>query len=916
MKMLRRAALAAVLSTILAAPAIAAVPGTTLLEGVLHATGGGPAADGDYKFTFSVYGAQSGGTAAWTEKDVSIKVTGGRFAYALGSTNKIDAAKVNALPGAWLGIAVGADPELPRQPLHSAVFAMHAKSAGSLTCTDCVGKDAISNGSITSAKVQFAYAKAADGIKGGPAADLKCTGCVSVSEIKWDGAVNMAGQALTAGKITSAGDIVAGGVVAGKQFVGDGSKLTGINIPAGSCPQGQAVVGIEADGKLKCASSGIAPDNLNEVSNDLLTNQFTDTIPGPGIDITDNNPSGVLSTIDFPDIGIAQDIQINLTLENSEINEITAFLFPPNAPVLPADRKDLVTSYPAKPTIDGTKYPHYLLHRKTGSKGAKIDTTYPAKTKPVAGDIHKDWIGKNPKGQWRLLVVDSKYLNNQKDGKIVKWSISLKTLSNKKVAVQGNAYVGGTLWGTDNGHGVPGGDVQIGGGVKIGHSLTKCDGTKLGSLRFHPVRGLQACTESHKRTDNSVTYHWTAARAAPVMWSGGCNTHYGNSSSWRNYCLDEQEINNAAEYFDVHPNGTITIKISGYYRLNFHTIQHGCHAKRLEVQVNGQNRYYVHNDVTGHEGHRWQDAIVDFFFPYKAGDTVVLRTHSGNCNPYGYHNWDYGRHSRFEFHYEGPLAVGGTFTKPQGETCNDIKTRWPESQDGLYWIDPDGASGKDKPMEVYCDMTTDGGGWTLAAWMPRTPNHGNLPDLRCGGGWWWDARTRNEEAALPAVNLARKSKEILFSRSGLEQKTGNIMTYDVVTKFPIPKPEKVNFINHSQKAGHKGTGDNDRGPCVAVKIKVLKGASVGTNDTRYTYQNVLGASWTDSHPSGYGAVNSSNCGNSSNWSQGPFFQSRHAGATASNAQGCPSNGKSTYNHKNHWDPTSNGHGNSAAIWFK
>ena len=65
--------------------AMAAVPGTALIEGTLHSTGGGAAADGDYATVFAIYKDQTGGSPIWFEGPVTVKVAAGQFSYALGS---------------------------------------------------------------------------------------------------------------------------------------------------------------------------------------------------------------------------------------------------------------------------------------------------------------------------------------------------------------------------------------------------------------------------------------------------------------------------------------------------------------------------------------------------------------------------------------------------------------------------------------------------------------------------------------------------------------------------------------------------------------------------------------------------------------------------------------------------------------
>jgi len=413
-------AAAAVAIFVMPPAAEAAVPTTVMVDGVLFSAGGGPAADGVYDLTFGLYEKKVGAAPLWAEGPLKVTVTNGRFRQVLGASKPLTNQVLLKLDPGYLGVIVSPNIILPLVPLHSVVYALRAKHAAGLDCTGCVAASHIKAGTISADKIGFTYAGAKT--KGGPAdkaLDLACTGCDSVSEISWDGDVDLGRNRLKAKKIATealTAKTVAATTVSATSFVGDGSKLTGIKVPAGTCTaKGTVVKGIAPDGKLICVPaldpSALPPDALDEVSNNLLTNQFVDVAKlAKPMAIKDNDPTGVGAEINVPDYGIAQKISFHVEIDNSDISKLEVILYDP----------------------DNKKYPLY----KGSKTGKLLKGTWPVPDKTLSGDL-TTWYGKNPKGKWRLRIIDTGFKNNGVDGQLKVWTISIQTLSNKKVAADG-----------------------------------------------------------------------------------------------------------------------------------------------------------------------------------------------------------------------------------------------------------------------------------------------------------------------------------------------------------------------------------------------------------------------------------------------------------------------------------------------
>ena len=226
----------------------------------------------------------------------------------------------------------------------------------------------------------------------------------------------------------------------------------------------------------------------------------------------------------------------------------------------------------------------------------------------------------------------------------------------------------------------------------------------------------------------------------------------------------------------------------------------------------------------------------------------------------------------------------GQIRENPGKSCKDIlDSSFYVHKSGLYWIKPGGDS---SPVQTYCDMNYQDGGWTLAsygyvattAYSTFDARNKDIPNMNHPNGFTWHPNERNNSQGVialdhGAVNLARNAKFMIMAGGG-NPVSGGISQYSYVFLIDISKnPYQITFANHNRYHGATGTSTIPKMHVVEFTVKALKGET--GSEKRYALAEALGVTWSDTYPTGYGfAPFNSQYGS---WNRGPFFPSVHSG---------------------------------------
>eukprot|EP01116_Phalansterium_solitarium_P016435 TRINITY_DN3820_c0_g3_i1.p1 TRINITY_DN3820_c0_g3~~TRINITY_DN3820_c0_g3_i1.p1 ORF type:complete len:3104 (-),score=266.35 TRINITY_DN3820_c0_g3_i1:242-9553(-) len=228
-----------------------------------------------------------------------------------------------------------------------------------------------------------------------------------------------------------------------------------------------------------------------------------------------------------------------------------------------------------------------------------------------------------------------------------------------------------------------------------------------------------------------------------------------------------------------------------------------------------------------------------------AGATTFSSSVSTAAAAWDYCNGTYGSGQLVKMLYRGP-----TTTPVLPASCREIQLLSPGAPSGLHMIDVDG-SGPSVPYEVYCDMNTDGGGWT--SFFAREAGNGFYFNNFFNNTWDCSLAAGKCMRRLPAA--ADQTWQILVSSGSQSVKflmTPTILTYfksgsntgwlNIATALPVtPGVMAYNYLSLGTPewviANAQGTNANVFAASSTVATNnFVNGLSFSGNMTRLFYR--------------------------------------------------------------------------------
>lgn len=702
---MQRAITLAVAITMLAgaSPAAADLARTITVQGVVL-TSGGTAADGLFPMTFGLFAAATGGTALWTSVEAQVDVDAGLFDAELGP---LPGGLLEAADALWLETRVGTE-VLERRPLRAVPYALvsqHARTASALQCSGCVASGA----------VDFPWAASAS--KGGAASDLACSGCVSAQDLAsgavstihiQDGVVTGAkigvNYALSASKGGPASDLLCVGCVSGAEIVASPELVGDVSVTGAltACTSGAPGCGVALGGSaLRDHGDGWltvqVPSGVrvrNQANGAWLPLDSGGGTANGTMIVTGNVGVGTATTAARVHVvGTAAGAVSALTLTNAAdlTGARTRLAFSSMASSAPTVEIDAVkvaqgsaaTALTVRTHTGSAWNDNQLLLASDGRVGvgvaapvARLDVAGGVRVAghevtcaaAIAGTIR--WNGTNFQG-----CNGQKWLNLDASGSDLGTSPSTPALSCLAIKQGDPTVADGVYWIDPNG-GSTGDAFQI-----------WCDMTSDGG-------------------------GWTLVSKS----NGSNNNHVGAAA------------NNVADLQDT------SVTKAGYIGDAARFALGRCY--RVTSPADNLTKYaIVNNQLSFNEwwgnpnaGVLWRDTYSTTAADYTttAGDDVGSPGYTVAI-AYGGRNWArpngqvgsglFGGYGRTGLMYVkdclGVSGLGASAGNP-GASCLAILNAGSSVGDGAYWIDPNGGSTSDSLL-VHCDMTSDGGGWTLVA---------------------------------------------------------------------------------------------------------------------------------------------------------------------------------------------------------